>query len=108
MVKNVKHIMKLETSGDVLRVSAIKELGSANAGAFRDWVRESLADGLSSIEVDLSETTFLDSSGLGALVSLHKAASKRQGTLRLLNANPSLRQILDLTRLSRVFEVVNS
>ena len=100
--------MKLETRGDTLRVTAIKELGSANSNAFRDWVREALTAGHTNIEVDLGETTFIDSCGLGALVALHKNACNRHGVLRLLRPTPSVMQILDLTRLSRIFEVVKS
>ncbi len=100
--------MKLEINGDTLRVSAVKQLGAANANAFRDWVREALTESYRSIEIDLAETMFLDSCGLGALVALHKTACSRQGKLRLVNPQPPVQQILDLTRLSRIFEVVKS
>ncbi len=98
--------MKLEINGDTLRVSAVKQLGTANANAFRDWVRESLDAPYRTIEVDLSQTSFLDSCGLGALVALYKTACSRQGKLRLLNPQPQVQQLLDLTRLSHIFEVV--
>jgi anti-sigma B factor antagonist len=100
--------MKLETSGDTLKISAVKQLGAANAGAFRDWARKALTEGFKNIEVDLSETSFVDSCGLGALVALHKTACSRGGVLRLLKPPPPVQQILDLTRLSRIFEVVHS
>ena len=100
--------MKLEIAGDTLRVSAVKQLGAANANAFRDWVRQAMTENYRHIEVDLHETTFVDSCGLGALVALHKTACGRDGKLRLLNPQPQVQQILDLTRLSRIFEVVKS
>jgi anti-sigma B factor antagonist len=49
---------------------------------------------------------FLDSCGLGALISLHKTACTRNGAVRLLNPTPPVQQILELTRLHRVFEIV--
>ncbi len=97
--------MKLETSGDTLRVFGVKELGAANANAFRDWVRDGFTNGEKHIEVDLSQATFLDSCGLGALVALHKTARRRQGTLRLRNPQPQVQQILGLTRLDKIFEL---
>jgi anti-sigma B factor antagonist len=100
--------MKLETKDDTLRVIGLKELGAANANAFRDWVRGAMTEGHKHIEVDLSETTFLDSCGLGALVALHKTACNRQGVLRLLTPQPSIQQMLDLTRLSGIFNVIHS
>jgi anti-sigma B factor antagonist len=70
---------------DTLRVTASQQLGAANANAFRDWVRETIAPEHKNIAVDLSETSYIDSCGLGALVSLHKTARARGGSLRLLN-----------------------
>jgi anti-sigma B factor antagonist len=97
--------MKMEVLGDTLRVSDVKELGSANANAFRDWVRSSLSNGLRNIELDMSQATFIDSCGLGALIALHKMACARQGALRLLSPQPTVHQILELTRMHRIFEI---
>ena len=86
----------------------MQQLGAANANAFRDWVRKSLGETHKNIEIDLSEATFLDSCGLGALVALHKTMRSRGGVLRLINPQPSVQQILELTRLNLVFEVVKA
>ena len=89
-----------------MSVGGVKELSAANANAFRDQVRGSLADKLKNIDIDLSQTMFLDSCGLGALISLHKTACTRSGAVRLLNPTPPVQQILELTRLHRIFEIV--
>ena len=89
-----------------MRISAVDQLSAVNANAFRDWVRKALAEETRDIEIDLSHTTYLDSCGLGALVTLHKAACSRAGKLRLLAPQPPVQQILELTRMDRVFEVV--
>ena len=100
--------MKIETEGQTLRVSAVRQLGASNANSFRDSVRDSLDGPQKNIDIDLSETTFLDSCGLGALVALQKTASARQGTMRLLNPQPPIEQILELTRMDRILEIVKS
>ena len=82
--------MKLQNVGDILRITAIKELSAANANAFRDEARRAFGNGQTNIEIDLSQTTAVDSCGLGALVALHKTAATRGGALRL-----SLRRIAD-------------
>lgn len=97
--------MKLEVFGDTLRISDVKELGSTNANAFRDWVRSSLSNGQRNIELDMSQATFIDSCGLGALIALHKTACARRGALRLVSPQPAVRQILELTRMHRIFEI---
>jgi anti-sigma B factor antagonist len=89
-----------------MRASAIAELSAANANSFRDETRHAFGQQQRNIEVDLSQTTTVDSCGLGALVALHKTAAARGGVLRLLNPTPSVQQILELTRMHRIFEVV--
>ena len=98
--------MKMETLGETLHITVVMRLGAANAKGFRDWVAGQLQNGYKNITVDLSETTFIDSSGLGALVALQKAAAARQGELRLLNPQPSVQQILALTRLDQFFKII--
>src|SRR4051812_23592221 len=100
--------MKIQNQGETLRVSGVKELGAANSNAFRDWVRANLIQGHRNIDIDLSETTFLDSCGLGALISLHKAAQSRQGAVRLLSPQPQVDQILSLTRMHHIFDIVRA
>ena len=98
--------MKIQNDGDTLRASAIAELSAANANSFRDEARHAFGQQQRNIEIDLSQTTALDSCGLGALVALHKTASARGGVLRLRNPTPPVEQILELTRMHRIFEVV--
>ena len=98
--------MKVQTRGDTLALTGLKELAAANSQSFRDQVRSALTDEQKFIEIDLSETMFIDSCGLGALISLHKTACARHGQVRLLYPTPPVRQILELTRMQRIFEIV--
>jgi len=98
--------MKIQSDGDTLRASGIAELNAANANSFRDETRQAFGQSQRNIEVDLSQTTAVDSCGLGALVALHKTAAARGGVLRLINPTPPVQQILELTRMHRIFEVV--
>jgi anti-sigma B factor antagonist len=100
--------MKIEKHDDTLKVSEVRELGAANAARFRDEVKAAAEGGPANIDIDLSETTFLDSSGLGALVSLRRNSLAREGAVRLLNPPPPVEQILQLTRMHHVFEIVKS
>jgi anti-sigma B factor antagonist len=98
--------IKVQIRGDTLNIDGVKELSAANANSFRDQVRGALAERLKNIDIDLSQTLFLDSCGLGALISLQKTACTRGGVVKLLNPTPPVHQILELTRLHRVFEIV--
>jgi anti-sigma B factor antagonist len=99
--------MKLQNDGDTLRVSAVTELSASNANSFHDETRQAFGQHQRNIEIDLSQATAVDSCGLGALVALHKTTSSRGGILRLLNPTPPVQQILELTRMHRIFEVIN-
>lgn len=88
-------------------ISGLQELAAGNATQVRDEIRAALPAATLNLELDLSGLTFLDSSGLGTLISLHKTMRSRNGTVRLLKPAPNVMQILELTRLHRVFEIVN-
>ena len=98
--------MRLKVRGDTLAIGGVEELSAANASHFRDEVRGAMSGPLKNIEIDLSEANFLDSCGLGALISLHKTACSRRGAVRLLNPASPVQQILELTRMHRIFEIV--
>jgi anti-sigma B factor antagonist len=98
--------MRLVVNGDTVSIGDLRELGAENCQAFRDQVYASWPEQCRHIEVDLSQTHFLDSCGLGALISLRKTASRRNGTVRLLNPSPRVQLLFDVTRMHRVFEIV--
>ena len=97
--------VKIETQSDCLRISEVPELSGHTAELFKNQVHAALTDAHKFIEIDLGATQYLDSSGLGALISLLKVVRSRNGGVRLLNPNQNVQTILSLTRLHRVFEV---
>jgi len=99
--------MKLVVTGDTISIGEIEELGAENCQAFRERVYSALPRDCRNIVVDLSRTDYLDSCGLGALISLRKTASSRQGTVRLLNPTPRVQLLFDVTRMHRLFDIVS-
>lgn len=87
-------------------VTGLLELVAANAAQVRDEIRAALPATTVQLDLDFSSLTFLDSSGLGMLISLHKTLRSRNGLVRLLKPATNVRQILELTRLHHVFEIV--
>ena len=77
-------------------------------GRLKDAVTELLHSGQRDIIVNLNGVSQVDTSGLTALVSAHIAAAKRDGRMKLVNANQRLRQVLRATRLDTVFEVFDT
>jgi anti-sigma B factor antagonist len=98
----------LHRDPQTLEVQGLLELTAANAAQLRDDIRAALKPSNTWLEIDVSGVTFMDSSGLGALISLHKSMRSQNGALRLLNPSTNVRQILELTRLHRVLEIQNN
>jgi anti-sigma B factor antagonist len=98
--------VKTETSHLTLKVFGLDEISAANAISIKTKIKEALSQEDTQIDFDLSATNFIDSSGLGVLISLHKEMVSRKGTLRILNPTKSVDQILELTRLNRLFEII--
>ena len=62
-------------------------------------------EGKRNLVIDLQAVRFVDSSGLGALVSGFKNASSRNGNLKLAGLQLQVKSMFELTRLHRVFEI---
>jgi len=100
--------MKTQVQGETLQISDVTELGAANSNTFLREARAALTPQQKNIDVDLSQTTFLDSCGLGTLVALYKTACSRNGSIRLVNPTPTAQQLLELTRMHRIFQIVRN
>src|SRR5882724_11324070 len=102
--------MDIKQQGGTLNINGIRELTFASAASFRKVIDAVGTTPLSAIEVDLSQVDFLDSAGLGALASFYNLARSRIGrdalTIRLLNPQPAVQQVIELTRMHHLFEVV--
>ncbi len=99
--------MKIQKQGTTLNVSEIPELSAVNSGLFRHEVNAALPDSPTLVEIDLSQTHFIDSSGLGALFAIYRSAGEGRGAaLQLLNPTPEVRQLLELTQMQQLFEIV--
>jgi anti-sigma B factor antagonist len=57
------------------------------------------------IVLDIGGVTYIDSSGLGALVGLYASARNSGGEIKLANLSPHLKDMLQITKLFTVFEV---
>jgi len=83
-----------------------ERLDAASVEEFRGVCARILdEEGVRGLVLDFSETNFVDSVGLGYLVSLLKTCNQRGIGLALAAFTPQVRQIFDLTRLYRLFEI---
>jgi anti-sigma B factor antagonist len=103
--------MKIDsrTVGDVhiLDCSGKITLGEGTM-AIRNTVREVLKNGGKKIVLNLSEVNYIDSSGIGELVSTYTTVTNQGGQLKLLNLTKKIQELLQITKLLTVFSVYDS
>jgi len=56
--------------------------------------------------IDLSEVDYIDSSGLGTLITMHKRANKCHGSVTIKGLNGLVKELFALTRVDKVFDIV--
>jgi len=102
--------VKMQTTtrhiGDVavLDISGRITLGEGNV-MLREIVRELADKGNKKIVLNLGEVQYIDSSGVGELVKTHTTIRNQGGQLRLVNLNKRVNDLLQMTRLSAVFDI---
>lgn len=72
--------------------------------ALRNTIRRLLGEGKKSILLNLGDVGYIDSSGIGELVSSFSTVSKEGGTLKLLNLTQKIQDLLAITKLLTVFD----
>lgn len=99
--------MQVQLSRDTILLTEV-DLTRADSTEWRAQLDAALGGARRNIEVDLSRTHALDSRGLGVLAVLHKTAQRHDAVCRLLNPAPPVRQILELARMNKVFQVTSA
>jgi anti-sigma B factor antagonist len=103
--------MKIETRtvGDIriLDCSGKITLGEGTM-AVRNTVRDILKNNGKKIILNLSDVNYIDSSGIGELVSTYTTVTNNGGQLKLLNLTKKIQELLAITKLLTVFQVFNS
>ena len=94
--------------GDVtiVDISGRIVLGEESA-ALRDLVCDLLSKGHKKILFNLGDVNYIDSSGLGHLVSAFTSVRKQEEELKLLNLTNKVHDVMQITRLYTVFEIID-
>jgi anti-sigma B factor antagonist len=95
--------LSTEKKADETTVHGSGRITSATSDLLRSTIRSLIPDS-KRIVLDMTEIDYIDSSGLGALVSVYMTASRAQCDLELANPKPRIRDLFELTRLAAVFE----
>jgi len=91
----------------VLDLSGKIVLGEGD-GQVRDRIKDLLADGQKKILLNLGEVNYIDSAGLGALISSYTTVKRQGGNLKLENLTRRIQDLLAITKLITVFETYDN
>ena len=92
---------------DVTVIAVEGQLIVGNRQELKQKVLDELEAGARKFLIDFSNTGYIDSSGLGVLVSLSKKIREQGGELRLARLNEDLRTLFELTKLDTLFHIAD-
>ena len=88
----------------VIDVSGRITLGEGSSNV-REGIREVLGKGSRKILLNLGDVSYIDSSGIGELVSAYTSVTNQGGQLKLLNLTKRVKDLLQITKLYTVFDI---
>jgi anti-sigma B factor antagonist len=92
--------------GDVTVIDAAGRITLGEGSSiFRDTIRGHASKGDKKLLLNLADVSYIDSSGIGELVSAFTTVTNQGGQLKLLNLTKRIQDLLQITKLYTVFEV---
>ncbi len=98
----------IQKQNDVMVVEVEGQLIVGNRQELKQRVLDELEGGERKFLIDFTQTGYIDSSGLGVLVSLSKKIREQGGELRLANLNDDLKTLFELTKLDTLFHIADT
>ncbi len=96
-VRQIDSVTIVDVSGRITLGEACTQL--------RELIRGQLAKGNKNVLLNLGDVSYIDSSGIGELVSSYTAVSNQGGNLKLLNLTKKVQDLLQITKLYTIFDV---
>lgn len=95
-------------SGDIVILDVNGEIDLYNAPEIKDTINKLIEEKKYNVVINLDKVSYIDSSGIGALISSLSNLKKYQGGLKICNVSGSVRKVFELTKLTSFFEIYDS
>ena len=92
----------------IIIIDIVGEIDLYNAPDIKELIKKHIEQQEYNIMINLEKVTYIDSSGIGALISSLSNLKKYQGTLKILKVYGSVRKVFELTKLTSFFEIFES
>ena len=102
--------MKVEVT-NVSKVAVLSPKGELDLSSSRileKAIDEQMDKGCKNIVIDFKEVPFLDTSGIGALITSLISLKNKEGNLKLTSLEPQVKRTLQMAGLTKIFEIYNS
>ena len=103
--KRLKMVMETKLMNEHMQVVLSGSIYVEEAKEVREVLSSIIDQGQTSLLINLAQVEYIDSTGLGMLVSIQKRAVMRGGSVRLQGLNGLVKELFELTRLTTVFEI---
>lgn len=100
--------LHVSRQGEVVIVEIEGQLIVSNRQELKQRVIDEAEAGARKVVIDFERTGYIDSAGLGVLVSLAKRLRELGGDIRLANLNDDLQTLFELTKLDTLFQIAES
>lgn len=100
--------MQITRQGEATVVRLTGSVSISDADRLREQLEQLATDRVPVIVLDLAEMDFICSLGLGAIISGHLKCRHHQGQIRLVNPSAQVRELLETTRLTKLFNIFDS
>lgn len=92
---------------DLLRVELIGEINILDVNDFKDIIKEKIKEeDTKKVVLDMTQVPFMDSSGLGMLISLYKFVNENEGDIVYTGLSEYILKILSFAKLDKIFTIV--
>ena len=96
--------VKIRQRGDIELIDVVGQLTYLEVAALHDAVKVLLREKRNNIILNLSELSYLDSSGIGELARIYVAVVKQGGTMKVIGLTSKVEEVLKITHLAQVFQ----
>lgn len=95
----------IRVENDKVFVKLSKEIYVEQAAMIREQLLQYIESNYCNVEFDFTDVTYIDSSGLGVLVAIHKLTSSHGGDVIIKGMNGEVKELFELTRLDKIFTI---
>lgn len=99
MFREVNNVVIFDISG---------EIDLYNAPRLKNAILQNIDNKKYNIIINFLKVNYIDSSGIGSLISSLSNLKKNQGTLKIINISPAVKKVFELTRLNNFFEIFDT